>query len=293
MLNINKLFTKNNKNNFNTMYPLLVEYITDENSRKSLTNNNEFYTKYNGNITLITALIFELKKYHDKEYITNIIQMEVVLLDTNTLRNLIEIYLNSSDEVKSDDMFFVNYNMKHNLASISPELKESQRKIDDEYHSSKTGNEKFNEINLDELYNTLDYQSRKYVADLLFYNESYNSWDIFKSFFEERYEAHFKSLIKLLNSKGIDYMIFNNNLKVELNENYPELVFNLLSEKNNKSSNTIKKLINQRKYNLILRIVTNKVVDEAYMIDDDSFKDVTTDDDIVRKLVVSKTTKKR
>ncbi len=284
----NKVNIKHNNNNtlFSKKYPLIDKYITDNDVINYLVNDENFQEKYNVNSNLIEAFINELLKHFDDEQIEKVVYSFIISYDNNQLEELIMRYLNSSDVTKSNFSFFENYDKRINMKIKKPRDIERERMIDDLYNSNKTGNETFGDVSLDSIYNNLDIDGKEYIANLIAHEEVDNSYSIFKDMFEYSYKDNINMLIKILNKKGITYKIINNNVLAELQDKcFCQLISNLIQEKNNKSCNTIIKLIDERKYNLVLRLVTNNIVSNAYMIDsDDDITKQDSDDDIVRKL---------
>lgn len=286
-----KIFNKidkikhNNDTIFSKRYPLIDKYINDEDVKNYLINDEDFKNKYDINSTLIEAFLYELSKHFDDEQIVKIVYTSIISYDNDSLEELIMRYLNSSDITKKCFAFFEKYDKKFNMKEKRTKDLERERKIDDLYNTNKTGSETFGSASLDSLYKNLDLNGKEYIANLIAHEEIDKSYSIFKDMFEYSYQDNIDVLIKILIKKGITYKIINNNVLSELQEKcFCQLIDNLIREKSIKSCNTIVKLIDERKYNLVLRLVTNNIVSNAYMIDTDEVKKEDSDDEIVRKL---------
>lgn len=257
------------KSNFELNYPLFVNYFNDELVRDNMINNKDLKRKYEAHTELISTLIFELEKRFDKFTINNILTETVLKLPDEVLTSFIVSYLNSNESTKSNPNVVSFYNKILHLGNSSIEYIEENGIItnrtykdlpvliiNNKYHLLKCGNEHFKNELLDDVFDTLSFEEKKYVIMLL----EHKCLDILNLLFVN-IEISFKDLIDYLMKAGINNNIINNEVYSNIQEKLHLLLICELASINNKEvTEATVKLINEKRYSIVTQLILNKVL---------------------------------
>ena len=254
----NKIFKTNS---FDKLFPALMPYIKTDDERQLLVGDKDFVVKYDRNSESITTFLFEVNKYYKNIEVKKMIKKYIISSSEKVLCDVILLYLNLDEEQKKDKSFFVYIDEKYNLVEKTEEQLNREHEIDRTYNNLKTGKETFHEIPLNDLYKLCGYKEKEIINTLL---NNKGGWEAFKFLFEERYHGNFKQLMELLSRELVDGEIINEDVKLNLgDENFEVLVLTLLSNQNLEIAKHIKTLIKNRRYDLIIDMIEEKLVGDV------------------------------
>jgi len=285
MLNIFK-----KKPTFEQSYPIISNYIEDDNLKKKLLNDEEFKRKYSSNEYSINIFIKELSKHYDKEYIIEIFNLEILLLNDELLVDLIVGYLNLNEVDKSNKEYFIDFNKKCEHVDLEAKEKDEIEVLTNRYNEIKNGNEVIGNIKLDLIYDNLDLNDKKYIFNILNNNSLVVFNNLFKENLEDKDLEEISKFIHYLNYIGLDYVIINKDVCAEIgDETYIPFIYNLMTnaEKSKKIIKNMKSLIETKRYNLIMRMITNNLVSKVSSIKNDEINELN-DKEIMEGLIKRK-----
>ena len=262
---LNKIFKTNS---FDRLFPALMPYIKTDAEKQLLVSDKDFIDKYDRNSESITTFLYEVNKNYKNIEVKKMIKKYIISSSEKELREVILLYLNLNEEDKKDKSFFVYFDETHGLVEKTEEELNEEHRIDREYNNFKTGLETFHGIKLDELYQLCPYPERKLIISIL---KNKGGWEVFTHIFEQRYHANFKQLITLLTKALVDGDIMNEDVKLNLDKHkdddyFEELVFQLLSNHNLEIAKHIKTLIKNRRYDLIIDMIEDKLIGDEVFI---------------------------
>lgn len=284
------------KSAFEKKYPQFVKYITDEQTQINMLNNNDLYQRCENNSESIAFLLLELDRHFDMETIKSILFETVFKYPDKLLKTFISAYLNSDEATKSNAAVVSFFNKTIHLGTECLEYIEkcgiiANRKYKDlpiivinyQYKKVKTGNEKFKEEMLDNLFESLSYEAKKLVVKLL-ENKSFEILDmIFKDF-----EYTLDTILEILISKGIDEKIINKKLFKNLNQKQMMILVCMLidSDMNLLIIDHLNRLILNNRINLIITLIDKNLMGQLYRLTHEEII-TKTDDEIIKELMIS------
>ena len=222
-------------------------------------NHPDFRKKYREHTPTINAFIHEVRKNKKAIETIDIINKYIINLETPQMLKIIYLYLNNLDEKDIFDIIDRKFELGKYYIPIEERLS-----IDQDYNLYKTGRETFNDLPLDSLFPTLNYPEKIYLNNLL---KSDGGFDVLKKLFDGRYKGNFEMLLRLLNKKEVDYDILRNFVVEHLSEDeFRELVFTLLTNKNKYIADYTKVLIENNRFDLIRDMIEMDLIkDDVYL----------------------------
>lgn len=289
---INVLFSKSD---FDKKYPLFAKYDFSEDIKRNAVENVDLARKYDQYNQSITTYVYELDKRFDKDTIKRIIIETIFKNPDEIMMSIITSYLNSTEAVKSNELFVNFYNRTSNFGTDSIEYMQENGivldrtykdipnlAIDSKYDSLKTGKEVFKDEPLDSVYDRLTYQQRRFVLSLIESN-SYGLLDVLFS----RFNFNTITLIKTLMSKGINDELINNEVITELDAYSLMFMFCYMIEMDDSRQLVINviTLIRDKRFNLLKSIIMKNLFDNLAQA---SASELNSDDAILLNLLESK-----
>ena len=288
-------------NTFKSKYPLLDKYITDSNVRDNLLKNHDLFRKYKLNETLIKAFVFELDKHFDKETIYKIIIDTIFAMPDVTLKSFIQSYLNSDEVTKSNSDVVKFYKkisqygidstkyIEKNGIITNRTFKEIPNKVlDERFRNANANNYIFNNVPINNVYNSLSYGEKLLLIDLLETNTFFNIISIYDKKLEKyKINNHFdlKTLLGLLITSEINSVILNQDTISKVGEdNILFLSYTIFGMNFGQSvTRIIKYYISVEKYDLITKLVTKGLIPSLEGLSIQDIKNVD-DKDLLRLL---------
>lgn len=272
------------KNNFEKKYPLFVKYFTDETIRKNMLENTDLLRKCENNFESIRVFIFELEKRFDSDTIKMILSETVLKYPDTILSSFITAYLNSDEATKSNSGVVSFYNktmalgneaikyIEHNGIIANRKYKDLPKiVIDDIYNTINTGEEKYKDCFLDDVYASLTYPEREFVVELI---ES-NSFDLLDIVFVD-FKGGLKILIAFLINAKIDKTILNHeNLELLEEVNLRYLAYVLMLADGDELLNCVHKLLSQGRSQLICKLISENLIDNLSLSSIDDYIELT------------------
>lgn len=283
------------KSDFDRRFPLFAKYDFDSSVKTNATENQDLIRKYNQYNQSITSYLYELDKRFDKETIKKIIIETIFKNPDEIMISIITSYLNSSEDVKSNELFVNFYNKTSNFGIESIQYMQKNGIIldrnyqnipvlalDDKYDNIKSGEEVFKDELLDTVYDTLSVLEKRYVVSLI-ENNSYGLLDVLFS----RFNFTTKSLIRTLIKKGISGVLINNEVISELDAYALMKLFCCIIEEENAYYlvNNITILINNKRYDVLKKIIMNDNLEKLANATED---ELSSDDDTLMDIINSK-----
>ena len=226
-------------------YSELVPYFK-KNELDLFVYNQEFISKYKKHTYEINKFISEVRKFKKPVETVDIINKYIILLNEKEMDDNITLFLSKQEHLRRD--FFRIFDKKYGYDKTEDIITREQN-AQEAYKMNKTGNETFNNIPLDDLFDSLDVDTKEYLVQVL---ATPGAFDIIKQLFEERYHASFMYLLKLLSRAGIDGVLLDEQFLSYLGfEEYRELILTLSSNKNGEVTRYIKILINNQRFDLV------------------------------------------
>lgn len=274
-----------NKSAFEKKYPLFVKYILDEDVRKNMLNNADLLRKYDAYSETISIFLFELEKHFDNITINRIITDAILKNPDEIMVSIITSYLNSNETAKSNPEFVLFYNRTSNLGVDSVEYIEENGlitnrtykdipniAIDHKYNELKRGDEEFNGVALDSVYETLTYPQRKFVNNLLENGIYYSLNKIF-----ERFDFSLKTLIVILMNSGIDVTIINLEMYNKIGaKQLMILIYTLIDMDNNeKLLANVRFAVMNRRYDLLKHVINSGLLENFVALAENEMNDLT------------------
>lgn len=293
--NLDKFNVLFSKSDFDKKYPLFAKYDFSEDVKRNAVDNVDLARKYDQYNESIATYVYELDKRFDKDTIKKIIIETILKNPDEIMMSIITSYLNSSEEVKSNELFVSFYNKTSNFGPDSIEymqengivLDRSYKNIpnlaiDFKYDSLKKGTESFKDELLDSIYDKLTYPQRRYVLSLI-ENNSYGLLDVLFN----RFSFNTIRLIKTLMSKGISDELINNEVISELDAYSLMFMFCYMIEMEdaNQLVCNIISLVRDKRYSLLKNIIMNNLFDNLACA---SLKELTNDDATLLNILKNK-----
>lgn len=283
------------KSDFDRRFPLFAKYEFDSSVKTNATENEDLIRKYNQYNQSITSYLYELDKRFDKETIKKIIVETIFKNPDEIMISIITSYLNSSEDVKSNELFVNFYNKTSNFGVDSIHYMQKNgiildRKykdipilaLDDKYDSIKSGEEIFKDELLDTVYDSLSPLEKRYVVSLI-ENNSYGLLDLLFS----RFNFTTKSLIRTLIKKGIGIILINNEVISELEAYSLMLMFCYIIESENAYNlvNNITILVSNKRYDVLKKIIMDDKLENLSNITEN---ELSSDDDTLINIIKNK-----
>lgn len=281
------------KSIFEKKYPLFNKYFTDVTIQNNMIDNTDLSRKYTTYNDFITLFVKEIDSHFDVETVREMIIESIVKLPDEMLVALIKAYLASKEEAKANMQFIKYFNMTSNfgreaLDYIVDKGLITNRKyrdipnlaIDYRYDQIKTGEEKFKGVHLENIYSYLDYPQRSYVVSLI-ESKAFSSLDeVFKNL-----NLNIINLIKILMSKNIDNSILNKDAILGIGDYQMMILVCLLieMEEPSRSIQVLKKMFDDKRYELIKKIITNNYINVLSNVNYDNILQMS-DEEVIKLL---------
>lgn len=264
------------KSTFEKRYPLFSDLGFDDAEREILNNNEDLYRKYTAYNQSLDKFLFELRKRFDIETVRSIVD-ELIHEPDEIMISVITSYLNSDDVTKCNRDFMKFYNKTSNFGTDSimfiqkngivanvgykniPNLA-----IDDKYDELSTGRETFKGEELSKVYETMSYDERDFINNLL-KNNSFNYLNQLFLFVN----LNLTDLVKILKHTGVDGEIINDTVYESLG-NYllTKLVYALINPlEDSKLLKNVKVLIRDNRLDLLSAIVNFELLGSLANLD--------------------------
>lgn len=285
------------KNSFNRKFPLLSKYITDEYTRTSMLDNKDLVRKYEACEESIRAFLHELDKYFDLDTEKQIISSTILKFPDEILLSFICAYLNSEELTKKNADVVAIYNEILLLgeecikfteikgissSQVSDNLPDIV--VDEKFKRLCTVNDTFNGEKLLDCYESLNYDERKYVINLL----ENRSFFLFNILFSDL-QVHLNTLLTLLVECGVDSSLIDERLikKIGIDELKVLILTLIVSINTPQLTEIINSMLDLQRYTLLKEIIENDIIDKMININIMDLPNI--EDDIIIEILKNET----